>query len=97
MSADNWTICPQCGKNSEQLKAEREQAARDAYGKVSAEEYMRLVKKAQEKVHSEPTLREDYEIRTFQDGVFHVKYSCRCTACGWEFSHTHEEQAYSSH
>lgn len=92
MSADNWRICPKCtGINEAAYEASRKEIT-ESYGKVSAEEYLRLVSIAPKPpIHLE-TLREDYEIGTFEDGEFLVNYSCYCSACKFEFSFKHKQK-----
>ena len=78
MSADNWTICPQCSKTYRSRAAVGKQALNDAYGKVSLEEYQNL----QDNFHNvvkeeddlEETLREDY-----QQGIRQGTYSVSIT------------------
>jgi len=88
MSADNWRECPACGPaavtRSEKLKA--------AYGKVSIEEYERLVYDARDDA-PETSLREDYDIGTTKDGEFYVDYAGSCCECGWSFTYKHSERA----
>lgn len=82
MSADNWTKCPKCelSNKSRLSKAEAE------YGKVSAEEYKRLLDEALEEKESEDTLRENYSIGIYH-GQFEIEYSASCTECGFNFSY----------
>lgn len=61
MSADNWTVCPRCRDRAKAEKLARAQAAVDAYGKVSAEEYAALVERSTEPLEPKETFREDYE------------------------------------
>lgn len=89
MSADNWTICPNCAA---EIEASRQQAilkAGELYGKVPAEEYIRAAQKAQEAPKQTETLREDWEIGSNGE-EFYVSYSCSCSTCkkGFKFRHT---------
>lgn len=92
MSADNWGICPKCKKANEEADKKRILALGEKYGKVPADEYIRLAKEANKPTHLENTLREDYEIYTNEDGDFYVSYSCFCSVCGYKYNFKHEEQ-----
>ena len=92
MSADNWTECPKClmieeaKKNALKLKAESE------YGKIPRAEYLELVRRSEEQLNTEQTLREDYEFWTDQSGEFSANYICHCEVCGLEHTFKHVEQ-----
>ena len=88
MSADNWADCPNCFANVNTAK----DRARKSYGKVSLQEYERLLKEVEEAKPKRSTLREDYEIYVGIKGEFHVGYSCSCDQCGFEFRYKHEQQ-----
>lgn len=86
MSADNWTFCPKCNETENERAAMASEAAANAYGKVSAEEYMKMLKVAKCRPQ-EQDLREDYEIGI--DGDFlKVSYCCSCNRCGFSFAHS---------
>jgi hypothetical protein len=95
MSADNWTICPQCSKTYRSRAAAGKQALNDAYGKVSLEEYQNL----QDNFHNvvkeeddlEETLREDYQ-QGISQGTYSVFYHASCTACGFDYEYEFEEE-----
>lgn len=90
MSADNWTVCPKCGKSAKDEQLARIDAASAAYGKVSAAEYERLRVEAAKPLPEEvETLREDYDIGIYR-GKFSVDYRASCDACGFEHSFKHE-------
>lgn len=82
MSADNWTICPNCKRIQENKTV--------AYGKVSEEEYLRVLREQETPLKT--TLREDWEVGTDRDGEFYVSYSCRCEECGFAFEFKHEQK-----
>ncbi len=86
MSADNWGICPRCKVEALKEQEARQQAAADAYGKVSSTEYGELVAKALEPMQLEETLREDYELGLGEDGEFYVSYRGACDKCALEHS-----------
>ena len=96
MSADNWTICPQCCARAEKRREAMLKKAADSYGKISPEEYLKLREEAQKAPNVEPTLREDYEIGMDETGFFEVAYSCACRACGFAHKHEHSERAFSA-
>jgi hypothetical protein len=92
MSADNWTTCPRCKAKAEADDKGKIDAAAKAYGKVSAEEYEKLVADARSPAQFDTdTLREDYEIGV-HNGEFSVSYGCSCNVCGFKFSFKHEEK-----
>jgi hypothetical protein len=94
MSADAWRVCPRCRDRADK-KAEQEAIDVTAkYGKIPHDEYMREFKAATARAEEEleDTLREDYELRTDEEGRFYVNYSCYCTACGFEHKFRHEQQ-----
>ena len=43
MSADNWTVCPRCLYRADAAESAAAEAAYAAYGKVSVEEFERLL------------------------------------------------------
>lgn len=94
MSANNWRVCPKCIAERAAEKVVAEQVAAKAYGKVSADEYLKLLEAAEDQgAVLEETLREDYEIYTSESGRFVVSYGCSCSHCGFEHSFSHTENA----
>lgn len=100
MSADNWTTCPECRRLKDAKRQKLIKKAEEAYGKVSAAEYQRLLAEARVAVApgtDEPedntTLREDYEIGVNTDGVLEISYGCSCRECGFSFSYKNEVEA----
>lgn len=98
MSADNWSICPKCVKNRTQELEKKKAEIVKNYGKVSSEEYFRLIdslKKEEVSCSFETkevlTLREDYEIGISENGEFSVGYSCSCSTCAFLFRFKHKE------
>lgn len=89
MSADNWTICPQCRKHVDKLNDARAKAPALNYGKVTAEQYLKLVGAAKNPVPYEETLREDYEIGIVQTDCdkpsFYVSYKAACQSCTFKY------------
>lgn len=92
MSADNWSLCPKCAVISEQQRQKKQAKADKAYGKVSAEEYKRLLDDANFIQLPRETLREDYEISTDKDGQFSVDYGAGCTVCRFTFEYHYTTQ-----
>lgn len=90
MSADNWAICPKCTEKALKNKVVASAKAKQAYGKVSADEYLELIKTANIEYEPEYTLREDYELGIF-DGEFYVNYHGNCQICGFNFKHSYKE------
>ncbi len=90
MSADNWTICPKCAVLHQKKQDAAKKKAMVSYGKVSAEEWLELQKKAQADEPLAETLSEYYEIG-IQDGAFFVGYGASCRECGFKFDYKHEQ------
>jgi hypothetical protein len=101
MSADNWNACPQCKDNKVDKVADLEKQVDGAYGKVSAEEFMRLnglLAQAKLEVDKDDwndrTFREDYEIYGADEGTVKVSYSGSCTKCGLRLNFEEEHMFY---
>lgn len=104
MSANNWTRCPRCYDQKVQSVVRADKLEREAqlqYGKVSAEEYIALVKRASDKRLAtadelnrfEQTFREDYDIGLSKEtGNFVVRYTGRCSVCGLKVDFKHEQE-----
>lgn len=90
MSADNWTTCPRCEKRAEADQEAKILKAGQAYGKVSEEEYYRLLEEARHPSTVEESLREDYGIGV-SGNIFEVCYRCRCEDCGFTFGYKHRQ------
>lgn len=93
MSADRWSICPKCGKTPQEIRAEREQALAEVYGKVPREEWEEMREAAAAPIREDEameTFREDWDIY-LQDGAVNVSYTGYCARCGAhvEFKHEH--------
>ena len=90
MSPRNWRECPACVQKEKDRTKAAETALEAAYGKVTREKYEEM-KKECEYQDVEESLREYYEIKPTNDGVFYVSYSCSCDNCGIEHSFKHTE------
>lgn len=90
MSADNWALCPQCKKTEEENAEKRVLKAQKSYGKVPAEEYLRLRTEAEVRPQLQQTFREDYHIGVNEDGEFEVDYSGQCSLCRCKFQFNHK-------
>lgn len=82
MSADNWTICPQC----EQTRTDPVTEAKKLYGQIPLEEFETAMKTAKHTQIDDDTLREDYEfyLEAFQ---LNIVYGCSCSKCTFEFEY----------
>jgi hypothetical protein len=83
MSADNWTICPQCKLIAEKKHEKNLQEVTEMYGKIPIDEFLDrtiIVNKL------DSSLREDYELGIDEDGEFYVYFSASCEECGFKFS-----------
>ena len=85
MSADNWTICPECLKNRTDLV----KAARDLYGRVSKGDYEQAMEDARNVAPQEETLREDYGF-SLEGSSLSIYYGCMCQDCGFTFNFNEE-------
>lgn len=94
MSADNWSVCPRCRDRAKAEKIARAQAAVDAYGKVSAEEYAALVERSTEPLEPKETFREDYEFYGASGGTVTASYSGHCDVCGLGVDFQYEHPFY---
>jgi hypothetical protein len=92
MSADNWATCPRCFKDALHERRDREQAAKDAYGKVPEHEWLKMKEDAKVSLPFGDDLREDYEMYMEKDGTFKVVYKCSCSVCGFSFEYKHTER-----
>lgn len=90
MSADNWTLCPACNNRANHARSVFEKKVTDAYGRVSSDEYLRLIAILAKPYKLKETLREDYEIG-ITDGVFSVNYSASCK-CGFSYKYKIKEE-----
>lgn len=93
MSADNWAICPKCKRDAKERTAQIKQAVKDAYGKLPADEYLKLVKQLEVEPKLDDNFREDYEIGMQDNGEFYIRYSGECGDCGFSFSYRHTVNA----
>ena len=92
MSADHWGDCPKCKRDHAQYIAEIERRILDDYGKITVDEYKRLLNELNNPVEPALTLREDYDIGTDDSGFFEVNYRCHCDRCNFGFAFNHSEQ-----
>jgi len=91
MAARNWGLCPKCTADALRLHEANVKKIDEVYGKISQEDYLKLVKQAENPVKIEETLREDYDIGVEQDGKFSILYRCSCEKCGFKHSFKYEE------
>ncbi len=92
MGADNWTYCPKCKRDAEEVQEKAILKAGKSYGKVTPEKYIEMVQKANTPIELSSSLREDYFLTTSMEGEFSVEYTASCQ-CGFRFSFKHAEQA----
>lgn len=93
MSADNWTQCPRCKRRHEvELDAKVREVA-EAYGRVSVERFddLRTEVDRMRSTEIDSTLREDWEIGVFDDGVLFIDYKGRCQSCNLQVTFSHEQ------
>ena len=96
MSADNWAVCPKC-KQERMLKIEKlHKKIKDSYGEISEIDYLDLLKEVKEvvKESDDHTLREDYDIGTFDGDHFEVNYGALCEVCNFKFSYQYSMEDF---
>jgi len=87
MSADNWTYCPKCIQKENETHETLKQKANDSYGKISPNEYIKLIEELNKRHLAEPktTLAEYYEIGILKNEFF-IRYRSHCIMCGFEYN-----------
>lgn len=96
MSADNWAICPKCQELYNANQKARILGVAEKYGKIPAEEYIKLSKEVSKEVELEATLREDYEFYIDDDGKFFATYSAECAVCDFHFKFKESKQVFTA-
>lgn len=91
MSANAWRICPTCKRLNDEKNKKRILDAEKKYGKISADEYIKLAAEVQKPIELEETLREDYVIFLSESGLFCVSYGCSCSVCKFKYNFEHKE------
>lgn len=86
MSANNYTKCPQCARQSTEKAEEVKAILTAAYGKVPPDEYLALVKENSKPAPLKESLREDWEIGIYK-GEFFVSYRASCDVCGFTYEY----------
>ena len=91
MSADRWSVCPDCyAQDQKKLDAMRKQQE-ESYGKVSKAQYEQKafeIRSLADKLGGviKTELREDWEIiRGETEDSVQFKYSCSCYQCGYNY------------
>ena len=90
MGADRWQECPNCKRETEAYRKGLQQAAKAAYGKVSAERYAELTAQGQAEIEQHEQFLEDWELGMCEDGKFFVSYNGWCQVCGFGTDFKHE-------
>lgn len=87
MGADNWTFCPKCERKNRIEKEKTLAKALATYGKVSPEEYERVIFFARKGLENEiiQPFREDYDIGLIGD-EFAITYRGSCVTCKFTYS-----------
>jgi len=91
MSANNWTVCPECLRKAKARKEKLGRDLLDLYGEIPPDRWAELNDECNAPILTSDTLREDYELGIL-DGEFYVYYSGKCDVCGFEFKYKHEEK-----
>lgn len=88
MSARNYKDCPRCRKRAAALKEDRHARAASQYGKVTAENYQKMLAHAESAKAPTGTLGEYYENWFDDTGAFRSRYEVHCDECGFTFKTT---------
>jgi hypothetical protein len=90
MSASNWVVCPRCKRRHHAKVVAAIRVADEAYGKVSLEDWKKLVSEADalDTPFGQSTFREDYEIYGAETGEISVSYEGQCAVCRLSLSFT---------
>lgn len=92
MSADSWTYCLKCRRDSEALISDGLEKLRAQYGKIPEADYLATANALADDAERLPrsTLKENYQVGIDEDR-FLVKYRASCTECGFSFEFDHNE------
>ena len=96
MSADNWAICPKCAEKADASQQARILGAAEKYGKIPADEYVKLSKEVSKVEELEATLREDYGFSIDNNGKFHATYRAECSVCDFHFAFKESKQVFTA-
>jgi len=93
MSADSWSICPNCQKIREIKFKDEKLKLKENYGKISQDEWIKQIRLYELKTQGEDPydMREDWEIY-WKMGKLNFRYSCSCEKCGFQISFTDEKE-----
>lgn len=91
MSGDAWEQCPICNN----LPEEWRNGIDHLYGKVPLKEFKEIETKYN-KLKSEKTVREDYEVGLDNDGTAWVSFYLKCQTCGAEWKHSAKDIKHTS-
>ncbi len=98
MSADNWSICPQCLSNYLKKTEEMRKNLETSYGKVPADQFILMSQVVDKRDYIDiedalgRTLREDYEVLVDDTGKFYISYRCECNRCDFKYVYKYEEK-----
>lgn len=91
MGADAYARCPRCWSKNEKARLEIIKMLEEAYAKVTAKEYDRLLSENPViSTDDTETVREDYEQGILNDGTYYVNFRAQCQNKGCDFKHKFE-------
>jgi len=96
MSADRWSVCPQCLRFHQEGVDAAIEALEKAYGIVSANDFMKMKEALDNKIAVVvpiTTLREDCEWWMDDNGKFTIVYNASCGTCGFKYEYNESDQA----
>lgn len=92
MSTDNWALCPQCEAIADKEWKEKVEQVGKWYGKVTAEEYLKLFESIK---GAKPVLQEslcEYYYTGISKSKFSTSYCGKCDECGFKYEFRHEDR-----
>jgi len=97
MNDENCGVCPRCSASVQIACEDAKRRLITAYGKVSEEEYARLISvAARDRNTLSVALRECCEVYMSEAGVLSVYYGCTCEVCGFKHEFNHKEDINAS-
>ena len=90
MSVSNWALCPNCKKIAYEKEVALKAKVANAYGKVPADEYLRMREESAVTLPIEKTLREDWDLGIQIDGSFDCNYHGQCEVCRLDYKFAYE-------
>jgi len=94
MSADRWSVCPNCHKENSAAISKMRNELKDKYDKLDLYHWLiekKHFEKFKESFGDNETLRENWEIYFNEVGLLVIHYYCDCDVCGFHYSFKEEK------